>query len=54
LSRGRLARANLSAAPARTGWRVGGKDGAAELLGIGPSTLKSRMKALGITRSRTP
>ncbi len=34
-----------------TGWRVSGKDGAAEMLGINPKTLESRMKRLGIKRS---
>jgi formate hydrogenlyase transcriptional activator len=33
-----------------TGWRVSGKQGAAELLGLKRSTLESRMKSLGITR----
>jgi transcriptional regulator with GAF, ATPase, and Fis domain len=35
-----------------TGWRVSGKDGAAEILGINPKTLESRMQRLGIHRSR--
>ena len=35
----------------RTGWRVRGQDGAAELLGLKPSTLESRMAKLGIRRS---
>ncbi|MBI4527364.1 MAG: sigma 54-interacting transcriptional regulator [Deltaproteobacteria bacterium] len=43
-------RANLIQALNATGWRVSGKDGAARLLGINPSTLSSRMKALGIKR----
>jgi transcriptional regulator with GAF, ATPase, and Fis domain len=33
-----------------TGWRVSGKDGAAEILGIHPKTLESRMQRLGIQR----
>ncbi len=33
-------------------WRVAGKNGAAQLLGVPPSTLQSRMKALGIQRPR--
>jgi PAS domain S-box-containing protein len=33
-----------------SGWRVSGKDGAAELLGINPKTLGSRMQRLGIQR----
>jgi len=32
------------------GWRIEGHNGAAELLGIKPSTLRSRMKKLGIKR----
>jgi len=34
----------------RTGWKIYGKDGAAELLRIKPSTLASRMKKLGISK----
>jgi PAS domain S-box-containing protein len=33
-----------------TGWRVSGRTGAAELLGLPPTTLESRMKKLGIRR----
>ena len=33
-----------------TGWRVRGDGGAAEVLGLNPSTLRSRMKKLGIER----
>ena len=33
-----------------TGWRVRGAGGAAQLLGLNPSTLESRMKKLGIHR----
>jgi len=47
-----LERDNLIAALTRTGWRVGGANGAAELLGISASTLKSRMRALAIERPR--
>ena len=35
-----------------TGWRMEGSGGAAERLGVNPSTLRSRMKKLGISRSR--
>ena len=35
-----------------TGWRVSGKDGAAEMLGINPKTLASRMQKLGIQRNK--
>jgi PAS domain S-box-containing protein len=47
-------RANLLRALEHTGWRVAGADGAAALLGLKPSTLASRMKALGIARATTP
>ena len=33
-----------------TGWRVSGQRGAAEHLGMKPTTLEARMKKLGITR----
>ena len=33
-----------------TGWRVSGTNGAAEVLGLRPTTLEARMKKLGITR----
>lgn len=46
----RLERDNMVAALERCGWRVGGEDGAAVLLGISPSTFKSRMRSLGIER----
>jgi transcriptional regulator with GAF, ATPase, and Fis domain len=36
----------------RTGWRVGGKGGAAEVLGLKRSTLYSKMKKLGIKINR--
>jgi PAS domain S-box-containing protein len=45
-----IERANMIAALEKTGWRVGGDDGAAQLVGISPSTFKSRMKALDIRR----
>jgi formate hydrogenlyase transcriptional activator len=35
-----------------TGWRVSGKDGAAEILGINPKTLESKMQRLGIQRNK--
>lgn len=43
---------NLLLAMESTGWRIAGKDGAAKLLGLKPSTLTSRMKALGIQRPK--
>ena len=47
----RRERGNVEAALARSGGRVYGRDGAADLLGVPPTTLASRMKALGIERS---
>jgi transcriptional regulator with GAF, ATPase, and Fis domain len=35
-----------------TSGRVSGKDGAAEILGINPKTLESRMQKLGIQRNK--
>jgi formate hydrogenlyase transcriptional activator len=35
-----------------TGWRIRGKKGTAEILGLKPSTLESRMKKLNISRTR--
>jgi transcriptional regulator with GAF, ATPase, and Fis domain len=35
-----------------SGWRVSGKDGAAEILGINPKTLESKIQRLGIQRSK--
>lgn len=43
---------NLLRAMETTGWRIAGKGGAAQLLGLKPSTLTSRMKALGIQRPK--
>ena len=34
-----------------TDWRVLGPDGAAELLGVRPTTLTSRIKRMGLSRS---
>ena len=36
-----------------TRWRIDGKDGAAAILGLHPSTLRARMNKLGITRTDT-
>jgi len=49
-----LERENLLRALDRAGWTVSGKDGAAALLGMKPTTLASRMKALGIKRPSSP
>jgi transcriptional regulator with GAF, ATPase, and Fis domain len=49
-----LERANIQAALEQSGGQIGGKGGAAELLGLSPSTLRDRMKALGLEASRGP
>ena len=46
-----LARRNILAALRTSGWRVSGPKGAAQLLGIKPTTLADRMKKLGISRA---
>ena len=45
-----LERENLRAALRQTGWKIGGVDGAASLLGVKPTTLASRIKKLEIQR----
>jgi PAS domain S-box-containing protein len=45
-------RQNLLAALQSAGWRIAGKGGAAELLGLRPTTLADRMRALGIEKPR--
>jgi formate hydrogenlyase transcriptional activator len=47
-----LERANLLAALEATSWCVAGETGAAQLLGMKPTTLSSRIKALGSERPR--
>jgi transcriptional regulator with GAF, ATPase, and Fis domain len=42
----------VTAALLRTNWKVYGKDGAAALLQVKPTTLVSKMKRLGIEKSR--
>lgn len=46
----RLERDNLLLALEKSGWRVSGPNGAAQLIGLPPSTFQSRMKAFGIKR----
>jgi len=36
----------------KTGWLIQGEHGAARLLGLAPSTLRSKMQKLGIRRGR--
>ncbi|MEE4135724.1 MAG: sigma 54-interacting transcriptional regulator, partial [Desulforhopalus sp.] len=45
-----MQRNNYLLALRQTAWRVDGPGGAAELLGLRPTTLRSRMKAMAITR----
>ncbi len=45
-----LEKDNIVAALERSGWRISGDGGTAQLLGLSPSTLKSRMKALDVRR----
>jgi len=45
-----LERENLLAVLGRASWKIKGRDGAAELLGIKPTTLLSRMKKMGLAR----
>ncbi len=47
-----LERQNLIFALEACNWKIAGANGTAELLGIKPTTLSSRMKALGIERKR--
>ena len=44
-------RAHIARVLKQTGWRIDGPQGAARSLGINPSTLRSRIKKLGIRRS---
>ncbi len=44
-------RENLLAILESTGWRIKGREGAAELLGIKPTTLLSRMKKMGLRQA---
>jgi len=46
--------AHIHAVLDQVGWRVRGAGGAADLLGLPPSTLESRMAKLGILRSASP
>jgi transcriptional regulator with GAF, ATPase, and Fis domain len=43
-------RAHILDVLAKTGWRITGKNGAAEILGVKRTTLQSKMKKLGIQR----
>jgi transcriptional regulator with GAF, ATPase, and Fis domain len=43
-------RENLLAVLNKAGWKIKGADGAAELLGVKPTTLVSRLKKLRLKR----
>ena len=45
-----LERAHITHVLQSTGWRVSSEEGAANILGIKPTTLEARMKKLGIKR----
>jgi len=47
-------RAHVVAVLEKTGWRIAGPGGAAEVLGLKRTTLQAKMKKLGIRRSTTP
>jgi formate hydrogenlyase transcriptional activator len=51
LSLDTVVRNHITAILEKTGWRVKGNNGAAELLGLHPATLFSRMKKLGIKQT---
>jgi DNA-binding NtrC family response regulator len=50
----RRERDNLRIVLNKTGWKIKGADGAAELLGVKPTTLISRIKKLGLKREEEP
>ena len=45
-------RENILAVLEKSNWKIKGADGAAELLGVNPATLLSRMRKMGLKRSR--
>lgn len=49
----KLERDNILAALEFARWKISGAGGAAQILGMNPSTLASRMRSLGIRRSRS-
>jgi transcriptional regulator with GAF, ATPase, and Fis domain len=46
-----MERSHIVSVLERTGWRVAGKGGAAETLGLKRTTLRAKMKKLDIKRS---
>ena len=49
-----LERTHINSVLDKTGWRIRGRSGASEILGMKPTTLHSRMKKLGIKRKIFP
>ncbi len=49
----RRERENLYIVLNKTGWKIRGENGAAELLGVKPTTLISRIKKMGLTRDHS-
>ena len=47
-----MQRDNIIAALEYTRWKIYGPKGAAEILGVNPSTLAARMRSFGIKRDR--
>jgi len=47
-----LERGHIAAVLEKTGWRIGGEGGVAEVLGVKRTTLYAKMKKLGIKRSK--
>ena len=47
---GRRERENLLVVLGKAGWKIKGRNGAAEILGVKPTTLLSRMKKMGLKR----
>lgn len=48
----KLERRNIILALEKCGWKIGGRDGAASLLGMKPTTLSSKIKTMNIRRNR--
>jgi formate hydrogenlyase transcriptional activator len=53
LSLEEIERRHILAVLEQTGWIIEGPDGAAKILDLNPSTIRSRMKKLGISRAKT-
>ena len=51
---GDMERRHMVAVLEKTGWRIAGQGGAAEVLGLKRTTLQAKMKKLGIKRSNKP